>query len=75
MAIGKPLPGVEYPEIYPMDVTLGKATITLNGDGSYDGDGEAFIKEIETVTWPTVGTAPGARTITWLMANAIRNSR
>lgn len=60
---------------FPTTLTVGNITITLNGDGSWSGDGEAFMREIEACTRPQGGYKDETRTMTWLVANAIRNSK
>ncbi len=69
--VGKPLPGVEYENAFPTTITAGEVTITINADGSWEGDGKAFIAELKRAkAGPYV--APNTRAVAWLVAAAIR---
>lgn len=55
---------------YPITISAGDATITLNADGTWKGDGKAFLMALATVD---LSEHPHpAPVIMWLVANAIR---
>lgn len=58
------------PPMFPSSVFVGGASIKLNADGSWDGDGDAFLAALAVAKQDM---SPISMPILWLVANAIRN--
>jgi hypothetical protein len=59
-----------FPKAFPTTVGIGSAIITLHADGTWSGDGPAFLKALSEMT--TEGVQMVFAPTLWLVANAIR---
>lgn len=63
---------LSVPPMFPSNVSIGGVSITLHADGSWSGDGEAFLTALKDAKMDgTVITMP----LLWFIANAIRNTK
>jgi hypothetical protein len=68
--VGAAFSGWGSSPMFPSTVTVGTASIKLHADGTFSGDGAAFVAAIAEAKRDHTGTV---MPILWLLANAIRS--
>ena len=62
---------IEMPPAFPRSLTVGGVSIVLNANGSWSGDGDAFLKAVAAHKMSYHGADD---LVIWMVANAIRNN-
>ena len=61
---------ISVPPLFPADMIVDGVRITLNADGTFVGDGEAFIQAVASAR--NTYADPYLRVVLWMLCNSIR---